>query len=195
MNEPTLEQRLERLERENRRLKRAWLAALAVIVALVLVGTGPSPPEPTKVIEAEKLVLRDTVGTIRAVLGPGELGGLYHLTLFDMNGKELVGLGTALDQAVLLFNDSHRKTRAEIRVLHGTPTLTLYDETGKSRAWLGIAPDGSAALRLYAPDGITRGVMRVGANAVPALGLLERDGKVIWSAPWEEKGVRSLLMI
>ena len=162
MSEPTMEtlaRRLDRLERENRRLKRAGVVILGVIAAVVLMGQA-TPRKVAKVIEAEKFVLRDAVGTIRAVLGPGELGGLYHLTLFDMNGKELVGLATALDQAVLLFNDSHRKTRAAISVVRGASTLTLYDDTGTPRAEMGAQPDGR-----------------------PRLTLWDRDGKVIWSAP------------
>ncbi len=96
MNEPTLEQRLDRLERENRCLKRAGALALAVIAAVVLMGQATGAKVP-KVIEAERFVVRDASGNTRAVLGSTVLettqtGAVEKrppssLVLFDKDGK------------------------------------------------------------------------------------------------------------
>ncbi len=72
MNEPTMEilvRRLDRVERENRRLKRVGVVALAVIATVILVAMATPPPKLTKVVEAEKFVLKDIHRKVRAELG------------------------------------------------------------------------------------------------------------------------------
>jgi len=70
MSEPTIEtlaRRLDRVERENRHMKQAGVVALAVIAAVVLMGQA-TPSKVAKVIEAEKFVVRDKSGKVRAEL-------------------------------------------------------------------------------------------------------------------------------
>ena len=63
-----LVRRIERLERENRRFKRKGAAIVVGIVAVLLMGqTVPK----SRTIEAEKFVLKDKRGKVRAVLGEG----------------------------------------------------------------------------------------------------------------------------
>ncbi len=69
MNEPTMEtqaRRLDRVEGENQRSKMAGIVALAVIAAVMLVAMA-TPPVLTKVVEAEKFVLKDIHGKVRAL--------------------------------------------------------------------------------------------------------------------------------
>ena len=69
MNEPTMEtlaRRLDKVERENRWLKLAGVVAVAVIAAVVLMGQA-TPSKVAKVIEAEKFVLKDIHGKVRAL--------------------------------------------------------------------------------------------------------------------------------
>ena len=69
MNEPTMEslaRRLDRVEREDRRLKQAGVVALVVIAAVMLVAMA-TPPVLTKVVEAEKFVLKDIHGKVCAL--------------------------------------------------------------------------------------------------------------------------------
>ncbi len=91
MNETSLDvltQRLDRLERENRRLKRTRALVLVVVGALTLMGqTAPS----NKVIEAERFVLRDGMGKMRAELALDSAGG-SRLYFFDEPGKPRVAL-------------------------------------------------------------------------------------------------------
>jgi hypothetical protein len=78
-----LTQRLEGLERDNRRLKRMARLSGVVIAALMLTGQLTAG---SRVIEAERFVLRDVAGRLRADLsmdpkhGPG-------LRLYDQAGK------------------------------------------------------------------------------------------------------------
>ncbi|MBI1913441.1 MAG: hypothetical protein HYS12_01595 [Planctomycetes bacterium] len=107
------------------------------------------PSNAAKVIEAEKFVLRDSSGKVRA-----ELGDLGHdsigLRLFDGEGRERAVLLVAKDGAV---------------------GLQLSDDTGFPRAMLGLDPDsphiatpvfslnsreGIGGLALYvSPDGVS----------------------------------------
>jgi hypothetical protein len=74
--------RIEELENESRRLKRASGAALLVLGSLVLMGQarGTRHPPAAKVIEAERVVIRDDQGQIRIAMGINE-GGSAGITL------------------------------------------------------------------------------------------------------------------
>ena len=78
----SVEARLGRLERENRRLKRAGLLGLAVIAAVMLMGQ----VRPTRVLEAEAFILRDSTGTALAGLEV-DSDGYPRFGLYDRNGK------------------------------------------------------------------------------------------------------------
>jgi len=69
MTEPTMEtlaRRLDRVERENWWLKRVGVVALVVTATVMLVAMA-TPPVLTKVVEAEKFVLKDIHGKVRAL--------------------------------------------------------------------------------------------------------------------------------
>src|SRR5437879_6012790 len=100
-----LAQRVERLERENRRLKRAGLVALALAAVLVLTGRARS----SRVMEANRFVLRDTSGRVRAELKTEE----------DLSPR-------------LVLLDSHGASRAWLDLSKkGEPTLRFWDAMGK----------------------------------------------------------------
>ena len=93
-------QRVERLERENRRLKRAGLVALALAAVLVLTGQARS----SRVMEANRFVLRDTSGRVRAELKTEE----------DLSPR-------------LVLLDSHGASRAWLDLSKkGEPTLRFW---------------------------------------------------------------------
>jgi len=77
MNELTMDklvQRLDRLERENRRLKCIGALVVVGIAAVMLMGQTKSS-KVAKVIEAEKFVVRDKSGKVRAALQISAEGG------------------------------------------------------------------------------------------------------------------------
>src|SRR5262249_33674282 len=79
-----LTQRLERLERENRRWKLASCLSVLALVAMGLMGQAV-PDKVAKVGEAERFVLRDSAGRLRAELrvGSADRSGLW---LFSKDG-------------------------------------------------------------------------------------------------------------
>ena len=120
-----LTQRLDRLERENRRLRLLGALALLGASALVLMGqTAPSPVVNT--LEAERFVLRDGAGNVRASLG-------------------LRPDGTA---ALVLADDTQQERVVLSVTAPGLAGLDLSDRTGHLRAGLGVRADGAAQLSL-----------------------------------------------
>lgn len=135
MNEPVIEQmlrRLERLEKENRRIKRIGASALFGAIILVVMGQA-GPSNVAKVIEAERFVVRDTSGSVSAVLGinPDRNMGLE---IRDKNGKAGVALGMGSN---------------------GNPALRLDGPDGKTGIALGVRSDNSPAMELYNKEGKT----------------------------------------
>ena len=126
MNEPTMEtlaRRLDRVERENRWLKQAGVVALAVIAAVVLMG---QVTQESRIVEAEKFVLKDENGITRGVFG---------LTLLD------IGI------PVLALYDSDGNRRAVLGLSGAdTPSLILSDETGTDRITIGVGNDSNPVL-------------------------------------------------
>jgi len=106
MNESTVDamhQRLDRLERENRNWKRAVVVILLVMASIVLMGKAlPSP----QIVEAQKFLLKDHAGNIRAVLGQQSPEATlpsaaiaqyvtkpYGIHFYDADGRHVAGIG------------------------------------------------------------------------------------------------------
>jgi hypothetical protein len=79
----TVSERLLKLERENRRMKRVAVTASLVVMCTLIMGQAQS----VRTVEAERFVLRDSGGRVRANLAmlPGDLGP--SLSLYDADGK------------------------------------------------------------------------------------------------------------
>jgi hypothetical protein len=108
MNGPTsqsLSERLDRLERHNHYLKLAGALMVIGLVAGALTGpaVGSSP-----VVEAEKFILKDRSGRVRAAFGLGGDGS-----------------------PVLAFNDEDGMTRLVLGILDGQPQLNFASRGGK----------------------------------------------------------------
>lgn len=138
----TICQRLERLEREVRRWK-AGATVLGILAGSVLL-MGQSVPK-SRVIEAEKFVLKDTKGKIRAILGPewtdhpaptleprvfGLIvvpGHAYGLHLYAEEGRYVAGLtgrGNG-EGASLELHDGKTPSSAYVTVGAGRASLNL----------------------------------------------------------------------
>jgi len=189
----TLTQRLDRLERENRRLK---VAGAVLVLALVAVGAMGQmiPRAVSKVVEAERFVLRDTTGKGLAILGT-DASGILALSLADQTGKIRAGLVVTPDgMPVLSLYDQNGKPRAGLGVLaDGTPGLALHDQNGKERLLLNVTTNGPSLI-LQDENSKARAVLGQTVLEVKATGtveqrpasslvLFDKDGKVIWKAP------------
>ncbi len=163
MYEPTMEtlaQRLDRVERQNRRLKRWGALALAVIATVMLMGQATGS-KIAKVVEAEKFVLRNNSGTIRAMLSVRENHSLANLAFFDEAGSIRIALGAGGDGPSSFFG--------------------FYDQGGKNRVSLLLNPDVGPILKFRDEKERDRAELRIKDGA--SMYFYNKDGKVIWSAP------------
>jgi len=175
-------ERIDRLERENHRLahrrsqsRRRVLALAASISTVVLVSTGLQ--KGPKTIEAERFILRDNDGRMRAeqVIKEGSVSQTFFdksgkprlLTGIDDNGtmgiylfseKDKLRLGLSLDadgEASLLgYGKDDDKPRFTLSVQpNGLPFLSLIDKNAKQRVGLGITPENSPQLSISDGNG------------------------------------------
>src|SRR3954469_1842395 len=115
-----------------------------VVSSWVLVGApafAQKAPPQEKVLQAERFVVVDPAGKLRAVLGLAADDSL-SLRLYDQAGKQRLALGVLADGSPsLLLKDPAGKPRAGLLVkADGSPSLGLYDQAGKQRLTLGILP-------------------------------------------------------
>jgi hypothetical protein len=159
MSEPSdvlIGQRVERLERAQRRWQRVAVGAVLGLVAVAVMGQKPAP----RVVEAERFILRDAAGRIRAELGV-DTEQSVALRFRDADNLPRLSIGTENGASVLVLNEQGGKVRAGLVTLpQGSPALTLYDTNGKNRAELALTRDGA-----------------------PALTITDRDGFLAWKTP------------
>ena len=147
MNDPTtrLTRRLDRLERENR-----WwrgFAILTLVVLSIVMLTGQVTPG-NRVVEANRFILKDATGTVRAALGFSR-DGSPGLTIVDKQGSPRIGL--------------------LVKGEDGWPSLGFTGRDGKPLVALVVEPDGSSSLGLSAKDasrGIVLGVRSNGETTI-----------------------------
>jgi hypothetical protein len=138
-------QRIESLEREVRRWRRG-----AVLLTLAAVGlaTMAHASTGTRVVEAQRFVLKDSQGRVRAEWG-GDNDHSIALRFKDDSGAPRLTLGLEDDAALLVLSEKGGRPRAGLVTLgHGVPGLTFYDALGRARAELGLARDGAASVSL-----------------------------------------------
>jgi hypothetical protein len=170
-----VQHRLDRLERQNRRLERALLVAMAAVGALVFLGlTGPQKGDASaQTVEAQKIILRDSRGRIRASLGASEAGG--ELVLYDADGDARVQLFTESDGSGLKFFDHAGKPRAGLAEGSKVAGLAFYNPEGKEQAEVAVDVDGPI-VALSDKQESRRAVLRLEAEE-PALTLYDADGR------------------
>ncbi len=188
-----LTQRVERLERENGRLKRVGAVIVFGIVAAFLMGQ--AMPRSTTV-EAQRFVLKDKRGTVRAVLGGAAVGDatgeVVGLLVYDK--KHVVRAVLALredDSPALSLADEKANERVIVDTSSGMqiigngprlslgvqlgnePTLQLFDKDGWMRSSLSLADSsGAPVVKFNDPRGDTRATITVGSNGKAQLMLM-----------------------
>ncbi len=207
----TLEQRLDDLERSNRRMRAGLVVCLLAAIVLFTMAARPSAP---KVLEAEKIVLRDTNGNQRGQLFASEKS--WGLVLYTEGGQQALGLIASTTVNGLLISDQNGYGRqmftsdknqttwgifhpgskvAQVEItdkLAGTE-LVVRDRTDVQRVELGVTDKGPG-LALSDANGTMRTALSDGEIA-----SFSEDGKVNWSPEWErlspeeKQKVKSLL--
>jgi hypothetical protein len=124
---------------------------------------------PAKVIEAERFVLRDSRGHIRAELGEGDAHSIA-LKLYDGQGRCRIELVVASD---------------------GASGLQFWDEQGTPRVILALDADqpyiAAPSLSLNGKDGRGGVVLSVAPDGSPSVDFL-KDGNVFFAVPRTESG-------
>ncbi len=150
--------RVEGLENEVRRWRRAATALTLGAVALATLG-GAIPRG--RIVEAQKFVLRDAEGRVRAELGPADSNRSIALRFKDEIGSPRLILGVENESSLLALSDRTGRPRVGVVTLaDGAPGLTFYDATGRARAELGLGREGD-----------------------PSAALLDARGGPVWKAP------------
>jgi hypothetical protein len=126
-----------------------WLDVVAVtgIAALLLMGLAAPRPH---TVEAQKLLLKDKAGKVRAALGENA-DGEWGLTLYAADGKP---------RASLQLDDN------------GEPQLDLRAAASPVRATL----DAATGLGLIGPEGTRRATFGMDAGE-PAMALADKQGR------------------
>jgi hypothetical protein len=137
----SVEERLKRLEKENKRLRK-------LIQTIV--------PQPGRIVEAERFVLRDASGKTRAELGLVE------------------------DEPSLQLYDASGKVRAVLRLIAGWPALWLIDASGKPRVALGVDAD---ELRRQLAGASGKPLAALVVTGAAGIQLFDEAGNVTWRAP------------
>jgi len=133
-----------------------------------------------KAMEAERFVLRDTGGRVRAALGM-EADGSVGLWLLDSAGKTRAGVGVSREGSpVMALADQTGKSRLSLTLTDG-PGLSLRDQD-RTRISLSVLAEGSG-IYVWDQAGRERVVLIVAADGSQVLGFRDKDGKVIWKAP------------
>jgi hypothetical protein len=189
--------RLERVEEENRRLKRGVVVLLVLAGAALLMGQRP----PNRTIEAEKFLLKDANGRVRARLDM-EQADRPTLALLDARGFPLVSLGAGETPSMTLWKNGggqqvqigsfssdlfgvalyakdketpFRGLQAAIGVFRDSPGIELYNDAGQAA---GLDLDaGRPKLVLSDPSGASTNIIST------SIFLLDKDHKLLWSAP------------
>ena len=138
---------------------------------------------PEKVISAQEFRLVNASGKTRATFAVGALGGVT-LNFFDVENKSRAVLGLSANGSpslklsvggALELRDERDRVRSKIVMLSdGSPSIRLFDEVGNSRAIIG-------SINLENPE--TARIGSLEKRPESSLVLLDKDKKVIWSAP------------
>jgi hypothetical protein len=205
-------ERLDRLERSNRRLKAAFLVCGCCVLALMVMGAVPSAP---KVLEAQKIILRDSAGNERGELLANDTAWglvLYNksntraaslmvgsqtngLLLFDQNGNMRQALTADLNESAwsVLRPGSDAAQFAVTDNMQGT-ALTVRDTTNVDRITLGVSRQGKGVgIGVADANGATGSF--VGDSQLGFI-TFAKDGTLEWSpgldkfSPEEQKRIK-----
>ena len=152
----------------------------------------PAAPVVPEKIEAESFILKDTAGRERADLSVGPTGP--SLRLLDQSGAALVSIslkdGTPSGPLLLLSDPEHHGSVA-LSVLTGAGSQLALTGEQNALVHLGATKDGTS-LEFLDQNGFTTSIgngVKVGKNGktqqngAAAIALMNKDGKVLWSAP------------
>lgn len=99
----------------------------------------------------------------------------------------LVAAWTSPDNEVrtqsLILVDKDGKERGGFALVDNVCALTISDQNGLGRVYVGYTADAGSVIQLYDEREHQRVTLCVPSETVPGLTFLDKDSKPIWSAP------------
>lgn len=186
----SMEERLVYLERTLARWRRSAFAALIFMPLIFIFGGSPQPKVSEKdELEAKRVVVRDTNGTPRLVLGitdgdPNKC--VPFVTLRDKDGAACVSMlgGSAKGGgSSLVFFGADAKTRISLHMTDdGSGAITLVDKNGEERFEVFVEPDGPTIMAIKDIKGEVRVAATASADRSAKLSVFDADGKEIFNS-------------
>jgi hypothetical protein len=180
--EAVLGRRVDDLEKENQKLKRngtlmmGAVALMLLVTTVMLISMRISAGSVAEVVEANRFVLRDGDGHIRALIGVNQ-DNAARIVLQDRDGRERLRMSLLPDGSPgVSFADREGRSRAVLGLLPDeTSTLVFADRWGKSRAVLGLSSDESSTLVFADRNGETRVGVGVESDGTAGMTLFDRE--------------------
>lgn len=179
-----LENRLRRLERQNRRLRLIVYTGLVAVAGGVLMAQ----VRPAQTIEAERFVVRDGAGNVRAEFGLND-DGMPRLAMYQAaQDIESIWLGvqdavplltlqkvghtfqSQLTEGLFFIRGANGSMLVDLETSDASGGLSLRDRFGSTRARINW-PGREVSLGLYSPEGETRVVAALDAKGTASIGL------------------------
>lgn len=179
-----LQQRLAKLEKQNRTFRRTAIALLVAVGAVLLMGQA-APKH--RVIEAEKFVLTDAAGRMRANLSTNE--GRTMLMLYALHGDSGLQLSVDdKDNPVIMFHGKKGEPNAALgsEFIAFTTDMThgaFLSYTKENGPRLALDDDQGYSARLSSGKLVTPKTGETHQTSAASLILFDNDESVIWKAP------------
>ncbi|MGH9745090.1 MAG: hypothetical protein ACRD59_03125 [Candidatus Acidiferrales bacterium] len=178
--------RIVKLERENRKLRWSALILLLMVSGVILMGQAKPA---ARIVEAQKFVLKDENGKVRAWMGLYGTGS--ELMLGNDSAQPMMRLIVSTDAGNLHFYGSH-KGGMTLAVDSGDPSLSIVDADGNGGAAIAFSKDGPGLTLVdgkgfSAVVGATQLKDSTGGDAkhtsAASIVLLDKAKMVLWRAP------------
>jgi hypothetical protein len=154
------------------------LACLSTVLATLLVFATLGAQNKAKVIELERLVLRDENGKVRAELAARENSVVQ--TFYSANGKRALALGVDPEDTVCLYMfDKNERVRVVLELDQTGPELAFNGRDGeKPRLHLGVFGNDLPALGLFDSNNKTRVALGIYSKDLASFTIKDENDRV-----------------
>ncbi len=181
----------------------AIVSALAssVVFHLLLFSIKPAVAQESEVIKAQKILLVDSKGVVRAIMGFAndeplislmdksgnsrvEMGTGRGFTIFDEKGNRRILLAVLPGgEPVFNLRDNKGNNRFTLLVTRDEGTVFSLANKGNRRIELGVLPNGASLFNLRDNKGNRRIDLGVLPDGEPIMTIYDANRKIIWGAP------------
>jgi hypothetical protein len=186
--------RITKLEKQNRLFKRGGLLFAMVAVCATLLAAQERPG--VRTLEAERILLKDVKGRVRADLGLDKNGvrlvlndenekvrlnaAVFNegpgIALFDENGAVRYTVSQSSRGPSMVLNDENQKPRAVMRLFKEGPGLAFIDEKEIDRLVLSYTKGNGASMDMFEAGKQLLLALRA-RNGVNGLAIFDDSGR------------------